>query len=311
MLSVTTKYPETILYAQHGWADDHRTMASLASSLATPNTMVVTPCLGYIRTWLRINPLIQTVENEVADNIVRHPTSPIRVVGHSMGGLIWLEVLARHPEWWSRVESLVLVGSPVGGADLARAFDPLGIGVGIARDLGINRRKIAEAIAAKIPTLVIAGDIDNGSDGTVTVQCTKIFGAEFLRLPGIHHAALKNHPTVAEAIRQFWALVPERSPIPVPSADFSYTLIQRLQAVAGMTDGHERDFSKAEIFITYNNGVTIRTWKNLMGIDHVFVACPEGHCLYSGFVGWLHAEDLRQALNELMQEHLASIVLNH
>jgi len=78
-----------------------------------------------------------------------------------------------------------------------------------------------------------------------------------------------------------------------------------------MTDGHERDFSKAEIFITYNNGVTIRTWKNLMGIDHVFVACPEGHCLYSGFVGWLHAEDLRQALNELMQEHLASIVLNH
>jgi len=305
---VITATPDVILYAQHGWADDHRTIASLASSLATPSTMIVTPNLGYVRTWLWIDPLIQVVEAVVAENIARYPTSPMRVVGHSMGGLIWLEVLARHPEWWSQVESLVLVGSPVGGADLARAFDPLGIGVGIARDLGINRRKIAEAIAAKIPTLVIAGDIDNGSDGTVTVQCTKIFGAEFVRLPDIHHAALKNHPLVAEAIQQFWAIVPERIPITMPRSDFSDTLIQRLQAVPGMTDAHERDFPRAEILIAFDNGVTIRTWKNLMGIDHIFVACPNGQCLYSGFVGWLHAENLRQALEALKQELLNSLV---
>ena len=308
MSDVITATPDVILYAQHGWADDHRTIASLASSLATPSTMIVTPNLGYVRTWLWIDPLIQVVEAVVAENIARYPTSPMRVVGHSMGGLIWLEVLARHPEWWSQVESLVLVGSPVGGADLARAFDPLGIGVGIARDLGINRRKIAEAIAAKIPTLVIAGDIDNGSDGTVTVQCTKIFGAEFVRLPDIHHAALKNHPLVAEAIQQFWAIVPERIPITMPRSDFSDTLIQRLQAVPGMTDAHERDFSRAEILIAFDNGVTIRTWKNLMGIDHIFVACPNGQCLYSGFVGWLHAENLRQALEALKQELLNSLV---
>lgn len=306
--AMKTVTPEVILYAQHGWADDHRAIASLANSLATSNTLVVTPNLGYLKTWLRIEPLIQAVEALVLDNLKRYPTSPIRIVGHSLGGLIWLEVLSRHPEWWSKVESLVLVGSPVGGADLARALDPLGMGLGIARDLGINRRGIAEAIAAKIPILVIAGDIDNGSDGTVTVQCTKIFGAEFVRLPGIHHAALKNHPAVAEAIRQFWAIA---TPPALPNEscpDFNHTLICRLQAIPGMTDGHERDFAKAEIFITYENGVSIRTWKNLMGINHVFVACPHGQCLYSGFVGWLHAEDLRQTLDTLKQETLTLLM---
>ncbi|MBF2027803.1 MAG: lysophospholipase [Oscillatoriales cyanobacterium C42_A2020_001] len=308
MLDVKTATPDVILYAQHGWADDHRAIASLAASLATPNTIAITPNLGYLKTWLRIEPLIQAVEVSVLENMQRYPTSVIRIVGHSMGGLIWLEVLARHPELWANVESLVLVGSPVGGADLARALDPLGVGVGIARDLGINRREIAEAIAAKIPTLVIAGDIDNGSDGTVTVQCTKIFGAEFVRLLGIHHAALKNHPAVAEAIRQFWAIAAPPSLPDESSPDFSRTLIRRLQSVPGMTDAHERDFAKAEIVLVYDNGVTIRTWKNLMGIDHVFVACPHGQCLYSGFVGWLHAENLRQTLDQLQQEQVISLV---
>lgn len=287
--------PEFILYAQHGWADEHQAMAALAASLATPETLVITPNLGFLKTWIRIEPLVQAVEASVANSIVQYPGVPIRAIGHSMGGLIWLEVLARHPEWWSRMESLVLVGSPVGGADLARAFDPLAVGLGIAKDLGTNRRDMAEAIAAKIPTLVIAGDIDQGSDGTVVVQCTKIFGAEFVRLPGLDHVALKNHPLVAETIRKFWAITN-----PPSSWDaFTYALIKRLQAIDGMTDGHERDFAKATVVHNFDNGMTIRTWKNLLGIDHVFVACAQGTCLYSGFVGWLHADQLKCALTEL------------
>lgn len=287
--------PEFILYAQHGWADEHQAMAALAASLATPETLVITPNLGFLKTWIRIEPLVQAVEASVANTIMQYPGVPIRAIGHSMGGLIWLEVLARHPEWWSRMESLILVGSPVGGADLARAFDPLGVGLGIARDLGINRRAMAEAIAAKIPTLVIAGDIDQGSDGTVVVQCTKIFGAEFVRLPGLDHVALKNHPLVAETIQNFWAIANS----PTPSDEFTDALIKRLQAVDGMTDGHERDFAKATVFHNFDNGITIRTWKNLLGIDHVFVACAQGTCLYSGFVGWIHADQLKSTLTEL------------
>lgn len=288
--------PDFILYAQHGWADGHQAMAELAANLATPETLVITPNLGFVKTWIRMEPLIQAVEASVANTIVQYPYVPIRAIGHSMGGLIWIEVLARHPSWWNRIESLVLVGSPIGGADLARAFDPLALGLGIAKDLGTNRRERAEAIAAKIPTLIIAGDIDNGSDGTVVVQATKVFGAEFIRLPGLDHVALKNHPRVVEAIQKFWSVTDANI---LEMDDFTYTVIKRLQTVEGMTDGHERDFERATVIHTFDNGVTIRVWRNLMGIEHIFVACSEGSCLYGGFVGWLHTECLAQALDEL------------
>ncbi|WP_431661892.1 alpha/beta hydrolase [Pantanalinema rosaneae] len=299
---MTTVDPQVVLYAQHGWADDRSKVAALATSVAEPGTLVIAPSLGYIKTWLRIEPLIQAVEQLVIETDRQHPNVPIRVVGHSMGGLIWLEVLNRHPDWWSRIESIVLVASPVGGADLARALDPFNWGIGIARDLGMNRHRLAEAIAAKIPMLVIAGDIDGGSDGTITVESTKVFGAEFVRLPGLPHAILANHAAVAVAIRQFWQIVPDRPPVR-QAVDLSQTIIRRLQSIPGMTDAHYRDFPRAKVYLTFDNGMTLRTWTNPMGVEHVFVACPEGSCLYSGFVGWLHTQDLRQSLQALRSEY--------
>ncbi|NEQ86615.1 MAG: alpha/beta hydrolase, partial [Moorea sp. SIO2I5] len=160
-----TDKPDFLLYAQHGWADTSKAIANLAQSIATSRTAIIAPDLGWFKTWLWIEPLIKQLEHIVLDTIVTYPQTPIRIIGHSMGGLIWLELLSRHQDWWSQVESLVLIGSPIGGADLARIIDPLGIGIGIAKDLGINRRQLAESIGAVIPTLVIAGDSDHGSDG--------------------------------------------------------------------------------------------------------------------------------------------------
>jgi pimeloyl-ACP methyl ester carboxylesterase len=292
--------PASILYAQHGWADDHRKIARLARSLADPQTVVVTPSLGYFNTWIRMEPLVQTVEKIAIANARKYPEVPMHIIGHSMGGLIWIEVLTRHPEWWPWVESLILVASPVGGADLARAVDPLAWGVGIARDLGLNRRPQAEAIAAQIPTLVIAGDIDGGSDGTITIESTKVPGAEFLCLQGLDHAVMSNHPAVAEAIRRFW-----QTPgvvVQTCEVELADQLIRQLQQVKGMTDGHYRDFPRSKVSLQFENGLSIRTWKDPLGIYHVFVAC-DGTCLYSGFVGWLHYDHLNRMLRQIEQEH--------
>ena len=290
--------PEFVLYAQHGWADGGRAMRLLAQTLATSEALIVAPSLGYMKTWLRIEPLIQAIEQLVITTTLQYPELPIRIMGHSMGGLIWLEVLDRHPEWWSKVESIVLIGSPVGGADLARALDPMKWGLGIARDLGASRRPMAEAIAAQIPMLVIAGDIDDGSDGTVPISATKVFGAEFVSIPNVDHASLKAHPAVAEAIQQFWDVPKDRDCEPM-EPDLSILLIRRLQAIDGMTDGHRRGFDQSSLFLTLEDGTTLRTWINPWGIDHVFVACPEGTCLYSGFVGWGHARELQGTLESL------------
>lgn len=292
--------PEFILFAQHGWADGNAAMLSLANRLVAaepriPMPPVVAPDLGYLQTWLRIAPLIEAVETLAIQQREIYPNVPWRIIGHSMGGLIWLEVLNRHPEWWADVHSLILIGSPVGGADLGRMIDPLSLGIGIAADLGKNRKPIAERIAAAMPTLIIAGNCDEGSDGTIPVECTKFTNARFVCLSSLSHAAMRTHSAVVATILDFW-----RDATLGELIEYDQ-IIRRLHAVSGITDAHWRDFDKATIAMKLDNGGTIRTWKSGFGIDHVFVACPDGQCLYAGFVGWLHTRDLQQALSEIQQ----------
>jgi pimeloyl-ACP methyl ester carboxylesterase len=301
MVNITPKY---LLFAQHGWADTNSTMMALANRLvqleasqADVCLAIVAPDLGYLQTWLRIEPLIQTVEKLALQQRANYPHLPFRIVGHSMGGLIWLEVLSRHPEWWADVHSLILIASPVGGADLGRMIDPFGLGIGIAADLGKNRKPLAERIAATIPTLIVAGNCDEGSDGTVPVECTKFANARFVCLPGLSHPVLRNHPAVVSVIQDFW-----RDTTLGEVIEYNQ-IIRRLHAVPGITDAHWRGFREATVVMKLDNGGTIRTWKNGLGIDHVFVACPEGKCLYAGFVGWLHTPDLEQALTEIRQTY--------
>lgn len=292
--------PDFILFAQHGWADTNRKIGELAKTLATSNTLTITPNLGYFKTWLRIEPLIALVEKIAIEIITCYPNTPIRIIGHSMGGLIWLELLARHPEWHDRIHSLVLIASPVGGADLARIFDPLAIGIGIAADLGKNRRQIAESIAKVIPTLVIAGDLDGGSDGTIPIEATKFFHSQFICLPNISHPALKNHPRLVAIVRDFWSNPRLNSDSELNSIDL---LIQRLRSIPGMTDGHYRNFRNSKIYIHLPNNLSICTWKNIWQIAHVFLSNSQQECLYAGFVGLIHTQALWQTLEQIKNEY--------
>ena len=285
-----------LLFAQHGWADTNQAMLTLAEALAAGEGQIVAPCLNYAMTWLRIAPLIDEVDALATATLVRQPDLPVRVVGHSMGGLIWLEVLNRHPEWWPRIEFLALVGSPVGGADLGRILDPLQVGVGIAADLGRDRRPLAARIAAAIPTLAIAGDIDGGSDGTIPVESTRVPHGQFVCLGGISHAALRCHPRVIEQIQQFWA----GSSLGIPI--LPHPIVDRLRQIPGMTDAHQRDFARATVWHTFADGSSLRLWRSPFGIHHVFLASSQGDCLYSGYVGWLHTGDLWPGLEALRAE---------
>ena len=301
---MSTLSPDYLLFAQHGWADTNRQITRLAQALAGTKTLVFAPDLGYVRTWLRIEPLIEQVALNAIATVTPYPNTPIRIIGHSMGGLIWLEVLDRYPELRAKVHSLVLIGSPVGGADLARAIDPWGIGIGIARDLGINRRAIAQRIATEIPTLVIAGDIDNGSDGTILVETAKFAGAKFVCVKDISHAALKSHLSLVNIIQDFWA----NPLVSTPSApDFASILIDRLRLVTGMTDAHRRDFPYSKPYITFDNEITLRTWKNPWQIQHVFVSDRTEDFLWGGFVGWSHNGALTETLTEIQKEYSLSI----
>ncbi|MGK7939403.1 MAG: lysophospholipase [Crocosphaera sp.] len=297
--------PDFILFAQHGWADTNEEISQLANTLATEKTKTISPNLGWVKTWLSMAPLIEIVSQKAQETFEQYPNIPWRIIGHSMGGLIWLEVLDKHPQWWEKIHSLVLIASPVGGADLARIIDPLSIGVGIAADLGKNRRFIADRITKIVPTLVIAGDIDQGSDGTIPVSSTKLSYGHFVCLPNLPHSQLKNHPNVVDIIERFW----RTSPTPALfEKDFPTVLIDRLQLIPGMTDGHPREFEKAKSYLNFERGISIKLWKNPLNILHVYIANDQQECLYAGFVGWVHSEGLYQALEAIHQDFYQLVI---
>lgn len=290
--------PDYLLFAQHGWADTGKDIGRLARALASSQTVIMAPSLGLIKTFIRIRPLINQLENIALEQIGAYPNVPLKIIGHSMGGLIWLELLNRHPQWWKKVHSLVILGSPVGGSDIARIIDPFGIGIGSAKDLGQNRRQLAEKIAQQIPTLSISSDIGMGSDGFVTVENTKFHYANWILLPGIHHNAMKCHPDMILPIQKFWQNPQLGSP---PDPGFASQFIQRLRAVSGMTDTSYRNFRRSQIIANFPDNLTLHTWKNSIGINHVYLGQDEQHCLYAGYVGIIHNFDLRQAIKEIMK----------
>ncbi|MBE9168897.1 alpha/beta hydrolase [Pleurocapsales cyanobacterium LEGE 06147] len=296
VIKIDRENSDFLVFVQHGWTDDNKDISRLARALTSPSTVAIAPSLGKLRTWWTIEPLIQQVEQIATATIKKYPAKPIRIIGHSMGGLIWLEVLHRHPEWWQKVDSLVLLGSPIGGSDISRIIDPLNIGIGIARDLGENRRWLAEKIARNIPTLAIASDLGNGSDGLVPVGATKFVHSQFICLPDITHAALKCHPSLVSIIKNFWS---NPQLLTSPAEDLATKLIGRLQSTPGMTDAHWGDFAFGQVYLSFANGITLHIWKNLLGVDYVFVADKNDKCLYAGYVGWLHAHDLRKTLAEI------------
>jgi hypothetical protein len=37
-------------------------------------------------------------------------------------------------------------------------------------------------------------------------------------------------------------------------------------------------------------------WKNPVGVNHIFIADTEGNMIFGGFVGWIHADGLNEAI---------------
>lgn len=291
--------PEYLLFAQHGWADKATDIHNLAKAVANSQTLITAPNLGLIKTFIRIKPLVEKLEQIAQQTIDQYPDAPIKILGHSMGGLMWLEVLNRNPQWWSKVHSLILLGSPIGGSNVARLIDPLGIGIGTAKDLGKNRRAMAENIAQQIPTLSIASDLNLGSDGLVTVENTKFVYANWLLLSGIPHHALKFHPQLIPIIQNFW-INPQ---LGLSLAENHVNqIIQRLRSVPGMTDADYRYFERSQCIIRFPDGTAIHTWNHPLGINHVFVSGENHQCLYAGYVGLPHYWQLNQVIQKIRQD---------
>jgi pimeloyl-ACP methyl ester carboxylesterase len=289
---------ETLLFAQHGWADNNQAMQRFGETVASPGSLVIAPNLGYLRSWLRMGPLIEIAEHEAARALAEHPDARIRAIGHSMGGLIWIELLTRHPEWLARTDRLALIGCPVGGAELAGLLDPLGLTIG--RDLRVDRREKAETIAAAVPTLTIVGDLFGPHDGTVSHESARLTHARFVLTPSASHAALRHSPLVTRLVRSFFEE-------PTPPATDLEALVARIQTVPGIRAADSILLRLATVSLMLADGSTVRTLNVVPGVELVFVTDGEGRCVYAGAVPWSSRPALRQALDEA-REHYGPVL---
>ena len=300
-----TQNPSYLIFSQHGMVDTHKPMAAVAKRSSDPQSRIIAPDLGYFNTIFSMEPLIAKVETIALREIAAHPNTPIRIMGMSLGGVIWTELLTRHPEWWASVESFVLIGSPIGGAHLAKMADPLGlVKFAITDELGRDRRPLAEAIAKVIPTLIIAGEVQQGSDGTVLVQTTQFKHAHFALIPGVNHPGLRFCDAVDEAIRNFWSQ--PRSPKPEPEGTSTDRTIAFLRSVPGMTDASPSDFNLAHSFDVLSDGSRLWRWHNSIGVKHVFLQNAAGDYCFGGYVGWIHTQGLDCAIGGLLEKVGAS-----
>lgn len=139
---------------------------------------------------------------------VRRHDGPVHLVGHSLGGLVILRLLAREPALG--VGRVVLLGSPVNGSAAATGLSRF---AGSGWLLGAMASELLSdaprAWHGTTPVGVIAGTqslglgclvagIEGPNDGTVAVAETKLEGeSAFLELPVSHVGLLLSRRVVA------------------------------------------------------------------------------------------------------------------
>ncbi len=138
------------------------------------------------------------------------PGEPLHLVGHSLGGLIAVHTLHRHPE--PRVRRVVALGTPFRGSAAARAVSRWPFGEAIlgatVRDsvlaTGIDRWDGPQEVGVIAGTLGVGlgnlvDRLEEPNDGTITVEETRLPGiADHLELPISHTGFLVSRPVAAQ-----------------------------------------------------------------------------------------------------------------
>lgn len=86
------------------------------------------------------------------------------------------------------------------------------------------------------------------------------------------------------------------------TAEDTKQVIAILEKVPGITPAHHRDFKQSNPIMRLRDGTAVRTWKNPIGVDHVFLGDRDDKMVYGGYVGWIHSEGLKSALERIRRE---------
>lgn len=82
-------------------------------------------------------------------------------------------------------------------------------------------------------------------------------------------------------------------------SEISTQVIEKLSNTPGISQADGRDFKRATPRFKLKDGTMIRTYKNPVGVDHIFLADSSGKMLFAGYVGWIHSENLEATIAEI------------
>ncbi len=137
---------------------------------------------------------------------------PAHFVGHSLGGVLILDALNRHPEVPAR--SVVLLGAPVRGCFAGRRFGVAGVGRWMMGGCGPLWEERPATWRRPVPLGVVAGTLPVGlgrafgslpgaNDGVVCVSETVVEGMAAHALVPLGHSVLLASGRVARMVERF------------------------------------------------------------------------------------------------------------
>jgi pimeloyl-ACP methyl ester carboxylesterase len=138
---------------------------------------------------------------------------PFFFVGHSLGGVLILDMLSRHPE--VEAHGAVLLGAPVRGCLAGRRFGGAGLGrwmMGACRELWDERparwtrRSPLGVVAGTTPLglgRIVGGRLPGLNDGVVRVDETEVEGMSGRALVAQGHSMLIVSGRVGELVHRF------------------------------------------------------------------------------------------------------------
>jgi hypothetical protein len=69
--------------------------------------------------------------------------------------------------------------------------------------------------------------------------------------------------------------------------------------VKGISQADSKDLAKAIPLFELKDKTLVRIYQNPVKVTHIFLITPKNELLFSGYVGWLHGEELKTAIQEI------------
>lgn len=76
-------------------------------------------------------------------------------------------------------------------------------------------------------------------------------------------------------------------------------VVEKLSTTPGMTQSRGTKFKKATPIFNLKDGTVVKTYRNSLGVNYVFLADLKGKMLFGGYVGWIHSDGLAATIAEI------------